>query len=74
MGKIEELQISFNFQCVHFCKTNSASMRGSNSCVMKDEKKERARRENHDPLNPTRNPAFYDPTFYYLTDRGIPVI
>ena len=27
-----------------------------------------------DPIDPTRNPAFYDPTFYYLTDIGIPVI
>jgi hypothetical protein len=27
-----------------------------------------------DPFDPTRNPAFYDSTFYYLTDIGIPVI
>jgi hypothetical protein len=27
-----------------------------------------------DPIDPTRNPAFYDPTFNYLTDIGIPVI
>ena len=27
-----------------------------------------------DPIDPTRNPAFYDPTFNYLTDIGIQAI
>jgi hypothetical protein len=27
-----------------------------------------------DPIDPTRNQAFYDPTFNYLTAIGIPVI
>jgi hypothetical protein len=27
-----------------------------------------------DPIDLTRNPAFYDPTFNYLTDIGIPAI